>query len=256
MTDILIEGCRLVGGHPMDHKQKTDHKTGVPKTRNDGTPALETYIYVALPKNGTTDWRQTPIGQVMTDVAAKAFKPNEVGAPDFAWKVIDGDSATPMKGGKPAPNTREGYPGHWVFRMTTGIPVRCHHFGKYGPHEQIQDRNEIKCGDYCSVFVNIEGNNIKGYQESNGLYMNPTLFRLDRAGEQIITTGGPDAEEVFGGAPATTAPPPQPPTAGAPPPPPHNPLPKRYVYNGTEYTREQLQGFGWNDQQIDSIEVK
>lgn len=254
MADYLSPVGRLVGGHPMQHNVSTDDDDK-PKLDAAGNPQRQTFFYFAIPKDGTTDFKQTDFGAVMVAEAKGAFPKGEYNAHDFAWKVIDGDSAVPMKGGKPAPNTREGFPGHWVLRLTTGIPVRCHHFGKYAPHEQIQNENEIKCGDYGRVFVQIKANNSA---QSPGLYLNPTLFELTRAGELIITSSGPAAADVFGGgaptaAPAATPPPPPPVPAAATPPPPHNPLPKRYQFNGALYTLEQLKAGGWTDEQINAL---
>jgi len=247
----------------MNHAPATDDN-GKPKIDSAGNPMHQTFFYFAVPKAGSTDFKTTEFGQAMLAEAKAAWPKGEYNAPDFAWKVIDGDSTVPMKGGKPAPSTREGFPGNWVLRLTTGIPVRCYHNGKYSPIEQIQDKNAIKCGDYGRTFVTIKPNNSA---QSPGLYVNPTLFSLDRAGELIVTEGGPSAADVFGGSgapggsgglasPAPVAPPAPvaAPAAAPPPPPPHNPLPKMYVAsNGEKYTREQLQGFGFTAEQIDSL---
>lgn len=252
MSDVILNG-RIVGGHPMNHAPATDDNNK-PKLDSAGNPMHQTFFYFAVPKAGSTEFKATEFGAAMLAEAQAAWPKGEYNAPDFAWKVIDGDSTVPMRGGKPAPATREGFPGNWVLRLTTGIPVRCYHNGKYNPMEQIQDKNAIKCGDYGRVFVTIKANNSA---QSPGLYVNPTLFSLDRAGELIVTEGGPSAADVFGGgsapAPQATPPAPAPAPAAAPPPPPHNPLPKTYTVNGASYTREQLLGFGWTAEQIDAL---
>ncbi len=251
MSDVILNG-RIVGGHPMNHAPATDDNNK-PKLDSAGNPMHQTFFYFAVPKAGSTDFKATEFGAAMLAEAKAAWPKGEYNAPDFAWKVIDGDSIVPMKGGKPAPSTREGFPGHWVLRLTTGIPVRCYHNGKYNPMEQIQDKNAIKCGDYGRVFVTIKANNSA---QSPGLYVNPTLFSLDRAGELIVTEGGPSAADVFGGtgvqgSTGGSSAPPAP--AAAPPPPPHNPLPKTYTVNGVAYTREQRLGYGWTAAQIDAL---
>lgn len=254
MTDYLTPEGRIVGGHPMIATQSTDDNDN-PKTFADGTPIMNTFLYFALPKAGSTDWKQTALGSVLTAEANSAFKPNEVAAPDFSWKVIDGDSSAPMRGGKPAPNTREGWPGHWVLRLSSNFGIKCFHEGKFDPMQQIQDKNEIKCGDYCRVYIEIAPNNKTGYKKTNGLYLNPKMLSVTRAGQVIVTESGPSAADVFGGgsAPAPQAAPPAPAPAAAPPPPPHNPLPKTYTVNGVAYTREQLIGYGWTAAQIDAL---
>ena len=247
MSEFLTQVGRIVGGHPMDHKPAMDDQ-GKPKIGKTGEPQLQTFIYFALPKNGTTDFKQTDFGQAMVAEAVASFPKGEHKARDFAWKVIDGDDTAPMKGGKPAPASREGFPGHWVLRLTTGIPVRCYNVGKYGPMDQIQDRNMIKAGDYGRMFLNIKGN---ASTQTPGLYLNPSMFELQRAGELIVSAGGPDAASAFGGsAPTTVATPPAAPAPAAAVPPPHNPLPKLYDYNGAKYTSEQLLASGWTAEQI------
>lgn len=253
MTEYTTPLGRIVGGHPMDHKPATDDD-GKPKINDAGQPMMVTFFYFALPKNGSTDFKQTELGRICVAEAAAAWPNGEYNAPDFAWKVIDGDSTVPLRGGKPAPNTREGWPGHWVLRLSTGIPVRCFDRERgYDPMQQLQDRNHIKCGDYGRVHLVIKANDSK---QSPGLYLNPSLFSFERAGELIVTESGPSASEVFGTPATAAAPSPTPATAPPPPPPPHNPLPKRYVVNGTEYTEEQLLGFGWTPEQIATAEVR
>lgn len=252
MTTV-IEG-RLVRGHPMKAFAKLD-RAGQPKLNKNGLPQMETFVAVAVPKNGTTDWKQTPFGQELYAAAQAAWPRGEHNAPAFAWKVVDGDSTVPDKKGTP-PSAREGYPGHWVVGAATQVGINCYHLGKYKPHEQIQQEAAIKCGDYCALALSFGGN---ASTESPGMYINPVHFVLTRPGEAIISeSSGPSAEDVFahlGGAVAAIPPPPGP-TAVVPPPPPHNPLPKRYVVNGVEYTHEQLKGYNWTDEQIAAAEVK
>lgn len=254
MSDTIVIEGRLVRGHPMKAFAKKD-RAGQPKLNQAGLPQMETFVAVAIPKNGTTDFKQTEFGQALYAAAVAAWPKGEHGSPSFAWKVVDGDSAVPDKKGTP-PNIRPGYAGHWVVNAATQIGINCYHVGKYKPHEQIQQEGEIKTGDYCALAISFAGNKST---ESPGMYVNPVHFALTRQGEAIISEGsGPAAEDVFaglGGA-AAPAPVPQPQAAAAPPPPPHNPLPKRYGVNGQEYTAEQLKGFGWTDEQIASVEVK
>jgi hypothetical protein len=251
-----------------------------PKFQADGvTPRMSTYIGIAIPKGAETDWKQTTWGAQFYQEAVTSWPNGEYNAPTFAWKVIDGDSQVPNKKGK-KPCEREGYPGHWVIQCSTELDVKCFHAGKYDPTQQIQNKNEIKAGDYCRVVVSVKGNNPA---PSPGLYVNPHLFELTRAGQEIQLGFGPVASEAFGGAapelppgalvdtavqapapaPAPVAAPAAPvapaPVAPAPdflngPQPPAAPVPEMFVVQGVTYTREQLTGFGWTPEQINATE--
>lgn len=270
-SDILTPVGRIVGGHPMVAHPVTDSKTGVAKMQKDGiTPRMSTYIGLAIPKGAEARWQDTEWGRQIELVAQTDWPRGEHRAPTFAWKIIDGDSRVPNKKGK-IPAEREGYAGHWVVQASTELHVPCYHTGHYAPHEQIKRKEEIKCGDYGRLYLNVKGN---GSSESPGIYVNPTLFDLVRAGIEIINSDGPDAAAVFGAvaavvpanaqldpnaAPATPAPATPPPAAvephhgfvanaGAPTPPPA-PAPQHVMLpaaNGASY--EAMIAAGWTDE--------
>lgn len=260
MTQVTLEG-RIVAGHPMTRRAVTKQdpltRQDVPVTAPDGTPATEVYCAVAVPKHPGVDWRQEPWGQVILGQAVKDWPNGEYQRTDFAWKMADGDSTIPNKRGK-KPCDREGWAGHWVIHTVTRFQIKCYHAGKYDPMQQIQDANEIKCGDYGRLVVDVVGN---GPSQSPGLYMNPQLFSLDRAGALIQSDSGPSAAEAFGGpVPAAAAVVVTPahdivagPGLAPPPPPPPVPVVERFSYQGNTYTRDQLVGFGWNADQINSL---
>jgi hypothetical protein len=274
--EITTPVGRLVGGHPMVANAVTDQKTGQPKFQQDGvTPRTESYLGVAIPKGPEQHWNQTEWGAAIWNKAATDWPRGESGTPSFAWKITDGDSQIPNKRGR-KPCEREGYPGHWVLQLSTGLPIKCYHAGKYEPIHQIQNLNDIKPGDYCRVLVSVRGN---GPCESPGMYLNPHLFELSRAGVEIILDTGPSAADVFGGAapqmpagaqtapaipqqptaaPAPTAPVQQtavqpapdflnPPAAVAP-----APVAMRLV-NGQPYSEDALRAGGLNDAQIQAL---
>lgn len=273
-TNLLIEG-RLVCGHPLKRRlvTKDDPVTRKPVPVMDpttGQQKTEAYIAVAIPKAGEADWKQTPWGQQIAAQAAADWPNGEHGAATFAWKITDGDSAVPNKVGK-VPNTREGWPGHWVLHMTTQFALECYNPGAYNPMtDQITDENAIKTGDYCRVGLSVRGNNPS---QSPGVYLNPSKFELSRAGEVIASESGPSAADFFGGgAPATAgaATPPPPAGAATPPPPggavqpapdflspgagaatPPPPPVEKFLYNGVAYTRDQLAG--WTEEQINAL---
>ncbi len=198
--EILTPEGRIVGGHPMVSSIVKDTRTGQPKMQADNiTPRTETYIGLAIPKAGEQSWQQTPWGQLIVQAATQGFPNGEYQGPNFAWKVADGDSQVPNQKGK-RPCEREGYPGHWIINCSTGLPVKCYNVGKYDAIDQIQDQNTIKPGDYGRLLINCRSNESA---QSPGVYMNPSLFELTRAGVLIVLDTGPSAAEVFGGAQAT-----------------------------------------------------
>jgi hypothetical protein len=283
-TEILTPVGRLVSGHPMEQNAKTDNQKQ-PKFFADGQPMMETYVGVAIPKTGEADWKHTPWGQQLVAEATAAWPRGEHGAPSFAWKIIDGDSAVPNKKGTP-PNSREGFPGHWVIGGSTMLHVKCFHAGMYEAHQVIQNKGEIKRGDYCRLLIETKGN---GSTDSPGMYVNPTLFELTRAGIEIIPVGnGPSAAEAFGGSvgqlpqgalidtavaqpavaqPAAATPPVVPahdlvqpgmvtPPPAVPPvatPPPVAPVDPQYSYNGVTYAKSALLAMpGWSEAIIEA----
>ena len=259
----------------------TDQKTGQPKFQQDGvTPRTESYVGVAIQKGAEQHWNQTEWGAKIWNQAQTDWPRGDSGAPSFAWKITDGDSQIPNKRGR-KPCEREGYPGHWVLQLATGLPIKCYHAGKYEPIHQIQDKNEIKPGDYCRVLVSVRGN---VSSESPGMYLNPHLFELSRAGVEIILDTGPSAADAFGGsapqipasaqtAPIASAAPAIPQQLAAPPfaarvlpapdflnppgavaPPPAIPAaPTMRLVSGQPYSEDALRAGGWNDAQIQAL---
>jgi len=276
MTDILTPVARLVGGHPMRQNPKTDDD-GNPRLGADGMPMTEAYVGIAIPKNGEAHWNQTAWGRQIWDQALKDWPNGQYNSPMFAWKIVDGDSAVPNKRNV-APNTREGYPGHWIINASTSLPIKCYHVGRYDPTQQIQNEKEIKPGDYCRVLLQVRGNGATG-NNTPGLYMNPTLFELSRAGIEIVLSSGPSAADAFGAAapvlpagalvdtaitapaPVSTTPTPPAVAPAAPatdflnpaPPPPAAAAPKLYNVNGQQYTAAQLLAAKWTQAQIDAL---
>lgn len=255
--EIITPVGRIVGGHPMVMNDVKDPRTGEIKMSADGvTPRKELYFGLAIPKNGETHWNQTSWGATIATTAATDWPNGEHGAATFAWKITDGDSAVPNKVGK-KPCDKEGYPGHWVINLSTALPVKCYHVGNYDPMAQIQDKNEIKPGDYGRAAINVKGN---APSQSPGVYLNPTLFELTRAGELIVLDSGTSAAEAFGGntpAAPTPASAPVPPHTAILTPPPVPPVapPAQHMFNvgGNQYTGSQLLEAGWTQEQIDAL---
>jgi len=182
----------------LDDNKKPIMQTG---TLN---PVTEAYVGYAIPKGAEQHWNQTPWGQQIWAEGQTGY-PTMLERPDFSWKIVDGDSTIPNKNNV-VPSTKEGYPGHWVINLTSQFGINCFHVGKYAPHEQIQNENEIKCGDYGQIYVTCKDNRKDGTPaKTPGVYINPKHFVLPRAGVEIVSDSGPSAAEAFAGIQAQLA---------------------------------------------------
>lgn len=289
MVEITFPVGRLVNGHPMVSNTKKDERGNVKMQKDGTTPQINFYSGLAIQKKGETDWRQTEWGQLIQQEALRCFPNGETQSPHFAWKVEDGDSTIPNKKGK-IPNQREGWPGHWIVHISNGYPFSCYHWGKYNPYESIQNKDEIKSGDYGIFIVDVVGNNTNGKQQTDGVYINPQCFILYQAGQRIVSANEVNPAEALAGyqpvMPANaqidsnipapppnqqqqqTPPPPQQQATpgavgpapdfvqnagGAAPPPPQQQAEPRYNYNGTIYTHAQLVASNWTIDQINAL---
>ena len=194
---LMLPCGRIVQGHPMEGHQQKDN-ANQPKTMSDGSPLMSYYIAVAIVKGTEQHWSQTEWGQLLYAAGAEGWPSGEHGAPTFAWKVVDGDSTVPDRSGT-SPSQKEGFPGHWVVRISSCFPYPCYHAGHYQAHEVIQNTKEIKCGDYVRVEISAVGN---APSQSPGIYINPLQLEVSRAGVQIISKSMPDAAGAFGTAQA------------------------------------------------------
>jgi len=192
-NEILVD-CRLVGGHPMK-KSPVKDRQGVQKVDKNNQPLFSTYTGLAVPKQAGVGWWDTEWGRKLCGLAYAAWPNGQPQRDSFAWKVTDGDDTRPNKNNT-IPCQKEGYPGHWIINASTTWDVRCFHLGKYDPSQQIQNPDEIKPGDYCRVLIQIKSNESN---DSPGMYLNPIMFELSRAGQRIILSDAPDAGAVFGG---------------------------------------------------------
>jgi hypothetical protein len=108
----------------------------------------------------------------------------------FAWKIEDGDH--------PKFAAKGHYKGHYVFKFTTTLGIRC-----IDRDNRPIPADAIKAGYFVDVAFNVAPN--MKIDHTAGLYMNPVFVRLLAYGEEIV--GGPAPEKVFT-APAPTMLPP------------------------------------------------
>lgn len=171
-------------------------KTGA----NAGQPNPVFFVGLAIPKTpGVTDWRQEPdpFFQTVLRVGQTDFPGGQWQRPDFAWKIIDGDSPLPNKSGRVI-NTIEGHAGHWVCRFQSSYPPKC--FSRaigYAASQQLNDTTAIRRGYYITVNGSVTGNS--EMTSNSGLYLNLDLISLEAFGPEIVS--GPDAAAAFAAPP-------------------------------------------------------
>lgn len=200
--DILTPVGRLVAGDVF--KVNTTDAQGRPLTiksgPNAGQPRTEYYFAVAIPKTDPT-YNTEVLAKLQA--AAKAGFPTMFGAdgqcirPDFAWKIVDGDSNVPNQNNT-IPSTKEGYPGHWVLSFKGGFAPKVY---TKGGEAVITDPEQVKRGYYVRVYGSVAAN---GDMQKPGVYLNPNMVELVGYGDEI--NNGPDGAAVFGGAPAANLP--------------------------------------------------
>ncbi len=170
-------------------------------------------------------WANTDWGKLIW-ATGHAAHPQAAQRPDFAWKVVDGDSTVPnKKGNRPCDN--ENFRGKWVVTFSSSFaPKFVTHDGKM----PITEPNAVKAGYYVQVRATVAGNT----GASPGVYINHVFIALSGYGPEIFN--GPDPSSAgFGQAPlpagasrtpvaGVSSPPPAPgssaPATGSPPPPP------------------------------------
>ena len=176
---------RIVSGHPSKPEFKENFQTKQPVLKN-GVKVEEWRCKLAIPKDvfNTQVWPQL-------HAEAATLYPSGVGR-DFSWKFVDGDSPECPKGSKIPYNVREGYPGHYVLTISTEAFAPPIFKFENGAYRQIT-ADEIKCGDYVKLNVNIKAHN----NNDGGLYLNPNGFELVAYGKEIVFASA-DPTSLFG----------------------------------------------------------
>lgn len=195
MTDFTTPVGRLVGGSvSTPHTQDSNGQPLVYKSgAKMGQPRVEFSFGLAIAKGVEQHWNQTAWGKPLWHAGVAGFPQGQYNSPAFSWKVTDGDSAIPNTKGT-APNTREGYPRHWILWFSSATAPRLYaDAGTRALHEP----DAIKLG----YFVQVQGN-VKSNDEvmKPGIYLNHNMVCLAGYGEVIQT--GPDPRAAgFGQSP-------------------------------------------------------
>jgi len=185
--NILFPTGRLVSSNLYEPRTKDMqgnplvYKSG----KNAGQPKVDYSIGVAIPKTQAA-WYSEPWGQQIHQFAHQVWG-NMIQRPDFAWKVIDGDSAIPNQNNK-LPKDQEGYPGHWViFFGRNSAPRIVNSDGS----AYLLDANAVKAGYYVQVQASLKSNE---NAQKPGLYYNHDFVSLQAYGQEI--SRGPDPSQI------------------------------------------------------------
>lgn len=163
-------------------------------TRGDkaGQVRKECFFALAIPKKGESSWKETEWGAQILAKAKLDFPKGHWNKPDFAWKIVDGDSdQLNTKSKKPC--DKPGYKGHWVLNLKQPetLPKVYNRDGT----SLLTEPGHVNLGDYIQVRVAVKGN-----QSDNkpGVYLNPLLVAFSGYGERIIVEVESAASLGFG----------------------------------------------------------
>jgi hypothetical protein len=187
--------ARLVQGHPLKGATK-DFRTGKPLTDSNGQPKTSYYIAIAIPKSSP---ELPALMQKLQQVAHRDFpqivQPNGQSVrPDFAWKIVDGDSQIPNQNNtKPCDQT--GFPGHMIFKFSGTFAPRVYRHLGGSTYEQVGEHelDALKTGDYIRVAGSTKGND---RMDKPGIYLNMDAILIAGQGEAIMSSVDPT--EAFG----------------------------------------------------------
>lgn len=200
-TQFTTPAGRLVYGSL--YKPKTKDALGNPLViksgPNAGKPKTEYSFGLAIPKGSESHWNETEWGRKIYSTGFEAFPGTQIpNRPDFAWKILDGDSTVPNKNNK-RPCDQEGYTGHWVLKFSSSIAPKI-----YKPNPNVKnsflemsDDGHIKTGFYIQVSGTVAGNNTT---QNPGVYLNHSMICFVGYGEEIVA-GADVANAGFGECP-------------------------------------------------------
>lgn len=188
---------RIVSGNPTSWEDAVDYHTKQKKLNADGTPRKENRVSIAYPKQ---EFLEKVWPYVLQEVA-KIYPqyanthPDQCEMSRFAWKVINGDSPNCPQGSQVPYNTREGYPGCYIVKISTCAFLPGTFKFENGAYRKVE-ANEVKCGDYVVANLTITAHN----EKDGGIYWNPNGYELVGYGTEIKGSGGADPMAMFGGA--------------------------------------------------------
>lgn len=215
--NITLPVGRLVQGDL--YKPQTTDMYGKPLVYKSGPsagqPRSQYFIGYAIPKGGEQHWSQTAWGKLIWD-AGHADSKGLAQRPDFAWKILDGDSQIPMQNNK-KPADNPDFRGHWIVRLSSGYPPKLYSV-QNGAVSPLAEPGYIKAGHFVEANASFDFN---GDQQRPGMFANLNMVCFRAYGPVIEFGPDPQAAGFGGGAlpaGASATPPagPMPATPGAP----------------------------------------
>lgn len=185
MSDYLYVTGRIVSGNPFEKQpDRKDERTGIVKEGG-------WFVGIAVPKG---DPEAESTRAAVMAVAKDAWPNGEWQYPNFSTKIKDGDL--------PPQNSKEGYPGHWVFGFAQSWPFTVY---ERGAAAQIVDPKGVKKGDYVRVPFQAKGSTAKVHKnQTPGLFLNAALIEFVGYGPAIMS--GPDPKTVMANLPPISMP--------------------------------------------------
>lgn len=189
---------RIVWGNPGKAQIKKIQEgpdKGKPVMK-DGNPVYQWAFGVAFPK---AEFQQL-VWPFMLQEAMSGY-PNGVPG-KFAWKYVDGDGVDSE--GKPF-NTREGYAGCYILSVSTEAFAPPIYKWNGSTYQQLSG-DQIKCGDFVTLTLNLKLNIPQQSTRVPSLYVNPVGILHVGYGQEIQRGGDPT--QMFGQQPQQYALPP------------------------------------------------
>lgn len=171
MGSFTVPQDKDIDGNPMTVK----------KGPNKGQPSVRWFFAYGIPKTpGVGHWGSEPgWGQIIWTIGHSCFPAGQAQRPDFAWKIVDGDSAIPNKKGT-KPCDREGYKGMWVISFSSQFAPKCYNSDGSAP----MDPAAFKLGMWVQVNGTVDGNE---QDQQPGVYMNHDGVAFQWADKEIFT---------------------------------------------------------------------
>ena len=188
--NITLPVGRMVQGDL--YKPQTTDMYGKPLVYKSGAsagqPRSQYFIGYAIPKGGEQHWSQAAWGKLIWD-AGHADSKGLAQRPDFAWKILDGDSQIPMQNNK-KPADNPDFRGHWIVRLSSGYPPKLYSI-QDGHLAALVDPGFIKCGYFVEANVSFDFN---GDQQRPGMFANLNMVCFRQY--HTVIEFGPDPESA------------------------------------------------------------
>jgi hypothetical protein len=202
IDNLKLPKARIVSGNPTKWEQASDFHNKQKKLDKNGQPLMQNRVSLAIPKAVFLQevWPQMIQEVIKVYPHGANLHPDQYLNDRFAWKIIDGDSPQCPQQSKVPYNTREGYAGHYIIKVSTYAFLPETVVFQNGAYRTIQD-GQIKTGDYVVCSVKLEVHR----EKDGGLYWNPNIYELVELGNPIAGgEGGGDPNALLGDASART----------------------------------------------------